>query len=270
MLLFIRHVARRIRHLPGLERSDSLWNTLRPGYLRLLNLGGQGIAVSVGGRATIRMPPEYVAASWETYEPEAVGAAAKWAKENPGGLFLDVGCHVGLFSAVALFSGRDIEAIAFDSDLGSLAETYCLCRHAPGKLRAVHGFVTQSGQGLALVDVELGHAPENAAPARYTNLGDGNPGLPENALDDLFRDYPTAGRAILLKADIEGAELMMLRGGRSFIEKHKPSMLLSIHPTILPDFGHSPEDVRDQLRNWGYDIQVLAIDHEEHWWCSCR
>jgi FkbM family methyltransferase len=261
-------LARKIRHLPALERSDRLWNALRPGYLRLLNARGRGIAVSIGGSATIRLPAEFVAMDWQNCEPDTVRAAAQWVRNHPGGLFLDIGSYIGVFSAVALFSGHDIEVVAFDSDLASLASTYRFCAYAPGRLRAVYGFVTEAGQGLALEATELTGPPSVSGPASFTNLSDGNPGIPENALDDLFGNYPPVGRPILIKGDIEGAELLMLRGAKTFIARHRPSILLSVHPMILPHFGHTADAVREQLVDWGYDVRVLAIDYEEHWWCS--
>ena len=79
---------------------------------------------------------------------------------------------------------------------------------------------------------------------------------------------PIEGRPTLLKTDIEGAELFMLRGARCFLLERSPSLLLSVHPQILPRYGHTKEDVAAFLGELNYKIQVLEIDHEEHWWCA--
>ena len=52
------------------------------------------------------------------------------------------------------------------------------------------------------------------------------------SLDDYFKDKPPF---TLLKADIEGGELDMLRGAAEMIRRHRPKMTISIY--------HSPEDM---------------------------
>jgi hypothetical protein len=96
-------------------------------------------------------------------------------------------------------------------------------------------------------------------------------GIPPNTIDDLFlADATSADRPILLKCDIEGAELLMLRGARRFLERCSPQLLLSVHPSALPQYKHTSEDVGQFLAEVGYEVDLLAIDHEEHWWCSRR
>lgn len=36
--------------------------------------------------------------------------------------------------------------------------------------------------------------------------------------------------------DVEGGEILILKGAKSFLEKHKPTMFISLHPAWLPDF----------------------------------
>jgi hypothetical protein len=50
--------------------------------------------------------------------------------------------------------------------------------------------------------------------------------------------------------------------------KVRQQFLGNVHPGTLPAFGHSAEDVRQFLESIGYDIRVLAVDDEEHWWCT--
>jgi FkbM family methyltransferase len=270
-----------VRHLPLLERWDWLWNALRLPYEYFLEAGGRGVLIHVGGHAKVRIPAAWASYEWQTYEPETVRAASKWAGENPGGLFLDIGCSVGIISAVVRFAGQSIETIAFDSDLASLQATRAMCKHAPsGTLRLVYGFVSESGSGKNLASAEadtdtalsLSRATGKPGSTRYMNLGD-RTDIPSNTIDDLLLGELTQAGPVLLKSDIEGAELFMLRGAKQFLLKRNAYLLISVHPTILPRYHQSPEDVRQFLTGIGYKIHVLGVDHEEHWWCSpewCR
>lgn len=275
----LRRMAQYIRHLPGLERAEWLWAAARGPYHRVLGAGGRGVEVKVGGTAAVRMPPEFSGGAWETFEPEAVAALADWVRRHPGGLVLDIGSSIGIFSAIALFAGDDVEVVAFDPDLASLAAVGRLCAHADGaRLRLVHGFVTRAASETA--SLEQAAARTQAAllrsgirgevgTTRYASLTDADAdAVPRWRLDDLLT--APAGRPTLIKCDVEGAELLVLAGGEALLRRAHPHLLLSVHPPALPGYGHSKAEVEAFLRRLGYDIRCLAVDHEEHWWCELR
>jgi FkbM family methyltransferase len=279
-LPFIVQIAKRIRHAPGLDRADAIWDRLRPLYHRLIGARGGGVSTLVGGCAVIRMPPEFTGGEWDRYEPEAILATVEWARAHPGGLMLDIGCSIGIFSAVALFADPSLEVIAFDPDLPSLAATLRLCRYAPGnRLRVIGALLgDHGGLGRKLDDVVRETSAELAAAGapsgdpgttKYICLtSPGTEAIPRYCLDQLI---PADPRPLLLKCDVEGAELVVLQGARELLSRAAPDILLSVHPAALEaDYGHSVADVRNFLDSAGYKQQVLAVDHEEHWWCSRR
>lgn len=69
---------------------------------------------------------------------------------------------------------------------------------------------------------------------------------------------------------VEGAELLVLRGAETFLRRVSPVLSLSVHPPALPGYGHSKADVEAFLKRLCYEVRVLAVDHEEHWWCERR
>jgi FkbM family methyltransferase len=274
----IRNIAQRIRHAPGLERAEVLWNLLRNPYHQLLNASGTGVAVSVGGSCTVRIPPEFCSEYWESYEPEAIRAAVSWLEKHPTALLLDIGCAIGIFSVASLFVSEQVEVVAFDSDLASLKATQRMCEYVSGnRLRLVHGFVSNehiSGLGLnaasAKTQQTLSTSSVTGNPGTNTYICiDGNTDntIPTNSLDGIFAEN-LPNRPILLKCDVEGAELLVLQGAQKLLKEMSPQILLSVHPPALPSFGHSVSDVREYLEAAEYQIKVLAVDHEEHWWCE--
>jgi len=274
----LRRVARYVRHLPGLERAEWVWSSVRKPYLWALNASGEGVEIKVGDGAIVRIPAEYAGGSWERFEPESIAEFAGWVRSHPGGIVLDIGSSIGIYSAVALFADLDVDVVAFDADLASLAATRRLCRHAAGnRLRLIHGLLgeistepTSLASAVARTEAALAQtgARGDVGTTRYVCLGDPDTDLiPHRRLDDVGAGIAD-GRELLIKCDVEGAELQVLAGGQALLQRLHPHLLLSVHPCALPDYGHGAKDVREFLRDLNYDIRCLAVDHEEHWWCA--
>jgi FkbM family methyltransferase len=276
----IRKVARIIRHAPGIENAEGMWNVLRKPYHQLLNLNGGGVPVVIGGHCAVRIPPEFSGAlAWEDYEPETTAALVKWIKEHSRCLILDIGCAIGVFSIVSLFASDTAEVIAFDADLASLKATQRVCHYASGdRLRLVYGFVSNNHVSSLPLNAAIANTQSVLSASSLT----GDPGtniytciesqaeqtIPTHTLDELLLTAARHDRPILLKCDIEGAEFLALQGAKKLLEQFSPDLLLSIHPAALPGYGHSVLEVRQFLEALGYHIQILAIDYEEHWWCQ--
>jgi FkbM family methyltransferase len=278
----LRKIAQRIRHFPGLEKVEGLWSALRGPYRKLLNAGG-GAEILIGGVAKVRMPAEYAGVNWEDYEPDTIRVFRDWVAAHPKGCVLDVGSSVGIFTLVALTTSPHCCVVAFDADLPSLAALRKLCRYvAAGRLQVVRGFVAEKGRGIRGRDLADAAArtekllaetapKDNLESMTFTCLSHENTSdIPSYTLDEVFGNTGASDGGSLLKCDVEGAELLVLRGSRNYLRKHKPNLLLSVHPPALPEYGHSKEDVRKFLEEAAYSLEVIAVDHEEHWWCVPR
>ena len=57
----------------------------------------------------------------------------------------------------------------------------------------------------------------------------------------------------LLKLDIEGAELLALRGAADLIARERPAIVCEVDAEFLEGFGQQPRDVVDFLGRWGYE-----------------
>jgi FkbM family methyltransferase len=272
----VRQISRHIRHLRAIENWDGLWDALRGPYQSFLNVRG-GVKITVANCVTIQIPAEYSGHNWENYETETIRLAVDWARNSHGGLFLDIGSAVGIFSAVVLFANSATTVVAFDSDLGSLVATRRFCKRAKGNLFTVYGFVTDAGSrktlSEAITQCELTLQRENPSgdvgTTRYVCLNGGqHKEIPRHSLDDLLRNENLEARSILIKCDVEGAELMVLRGAREILAEYRPTLLLSVHPEALTQHGHTKESVLRFIQEFGYKVTTVSIDHEEHWWCS--
>lgn len=76
-------------------------------------------------------------------------------------------------------------------------------------------------------------------------------------LDDVVRDLGV-DRLDLLKCDIEGGELLMLRGGLETIRRFKPVLFLELLRKWSKAFGYHPNDVITLLAAEGYQCFAIA------------
>jgi len=65
-------------------------------------------------------------------------------------------------------------------------------------------------------------------------------------------------RLDFIKCDVEGAEIQVIRGGRSTLERLSPLLFLEVNPDWLVNFDHTPEDLIHALQDLGYDTFWLA------------
>ncbi len=71
----------------------------------------------------------------------------------------------------------------------------------------------------------------------------------------------TTGRVDFIRMDIEGSEHLALKGGVASIKKHKPHMLIEIHPDMLTQkFDTSPQAIYEEMTALGYKIYHLEND----------
>ena len=69
-----------------------------------------------------------------------------------------------------------------------------------------------------------------------------------------------------ISIDVEGAELKVLLGAEKTLKKHRPLVWCSIHPDLIErNYNATREDVLWFMDDCGYEAELLAVDHEEHW-----
>jgi FkbM family methyltransferase len=272
-------VAQRLRHLPLLERAEWIWAPLRA---RFRQRAVNGVRIVVGGQCQVLMPSEFCGVDWWNYEPESIAALIQWLDRNPGGTVIDIGCSVGIFSVTALFHSPRARVLAIDPNATSVSAAQRMCRFATGqRLMTLHGFIAadnptglQLKEAIAMSDARLQDGSAAGA-TRFICLSDHDrpASIPTYSIDGLLGAPESSvleDGPLLLKCDVEGAELLVLEGARRCLAERSPAILLSVHPPTLGQYGHDVGDVRQFLEAAGYSTHVLAVDHEEHWWCEKR
>jgi FkbM family methyltransferase len=181
------------------------------------------------------------------FEAGPIGRLKEFAPS--GSLVIDVGANVGFFSVrFAEWVGDDGKVISiepenrnYDSLVSALERKRLLSRVDP--LRAVAAAVP----GTAFLEINPLH------PADHKLSRDGI-GLPVTAvtLDDLVQDKGPL-RPALVKIDVQGAEMLVLKGADNILKIAGPALFIELHEEGLNKFETSISAILIHLSGYGYE-----------------
>ncbi len=180
------------------------------------------------------------------------------ARVRPDAVVLDVGANVGWWTIplARRLGPRGGGVIAFEPVPGNRARlewaldanaVRAHVRLVPVALGDVRGEL-----GMWLKSAETGAGSGTAA--LVTGDGPSHLRVPVVTLDEWAAEHPVA-RCDLMKLDIEGAELLMLRGAERFIAAHRPLIFGEFEAYWLTTFGHTFRDVAAWAARNGYAME---------------
>lgn len=74
-----------------------------------------------------------------------------------------------------------------------------------------------------------------------------------------------------LSIDVEGAEAKVLAGASWTLANHRPLVWVSMHSdAMLAAHDSTPDDVLRPFRDADYQVELLDVDHEQHWFARPR
>jgi FkbM family methyltransferase len=187
------------------------------------------------------------------YEPPT--SAVLKALLRPGDVFVDVGANVGYFSLLAARRvGPTGQVVAFEPvalTRGQLAENVQLNRL---------GSVTVRGEALS---DQAGEVEFFVGPTDHRGTSSLRPLAASSErirvrtvrLDDLELPGPVR----VVKIDVEGAELLALRGMADTLRQDHPDLIVEVTDSFLRTMGHSVNALCEFVGGLGYRMYV--IDH---------
>ena len=243
----------------NLTSDAPLVKALRPAYDFVLErrYGRQGISRVINGDEEIHVLPEhrYIHEDYET-------PVYNYLKERvrPGDVILDVGAHVGIFTILlARWTGPTGRVFAFEPTPVTFA---ALSEHLT--LNGVAERVTPvpcavSDQPGTVNFYTISNSPENTLNQRHTSLGEATGiQVQVRTIDEFCAEKEIT--PALIKIDIEGFELHALRGARETIARHKPLLVIEMHPMNWPDINLSPEQVEAELAALG--LRAVPLEQQ--------
>lgn len=176
------------------------------------------------------------------------------ARTGPrGGLFVDVGANIGnhaiffakyLAAQVLCVEPAPALVEALQGNLRANNVTHCTVVQAAAGAAPGHGEIVQpDGANTGMARFEL----KTAAPA----AGGAEQHVPVKPLDRLLQEMPEPARALpvqLIKIDVEGMQMAVLRGAEETLRAHTPQLVIEANTAsaqaevqaFLQPFGYVP------------------------------
>jgi FkbM family methyltransferase len=189
----------------------------------------------------------------------------------PGSLFLDVGAATGAMCVPYALSLKGVRVVAFEPSRRAnsyLAQTIQRNRLAPTAIELLPFAISSSAATLDFMEI-----PEDATgnvpylPETSRIQVDGEPlydGAERFSVDvrtlDMMSESIGYSRheKIVIKVDVEGFEIEVLRGGIEMIRRHRPYFAIDVHMDPTTQKPTRP-DVISLLKAEGYGVE--EIDH---------
>jgi len=211
----------------------------------------RGLERTINGIDRIRIIPDLYTIG-ESYEPDVWDSIMSAVR--PGDVVVDVGAHIGLYTiAIASRLGSDGQIYAFEPDPYNLQ---LLRRHVElngvGARASVFPYAVSDRDGL-LSFVGGRHSQSHAelAPSESSTQ------VPTVTLDATF----PSERVDLLKIDVEGFEVHVLRGATNLLgdaRRGPRTIFIEVHPYAWEQFRVSSASLLDLLESYRYRVFDLA------------
>ena len=235
---------------PLLERALAL--ALRPFEGKVISIPSgeaEGLSFRLGRASNV----------WASGKVEALVQGALRDLVRPGDIFFDVGANVGFFTILgARLVGPNGSVVAFEPQPES--------REALLSNIALNGFsnvlvdprAISSSPGTAVLDW---HNPPTARlvgnPQHGTNR---SIAVDTTSIDQFLLEHPSLVPGVV-KIDVEGHEIAVIRGMRRTLADHRPVILCEMHRTN--------RELASELAAVGYRMRVLEKDvsvEQAPWW----
>lgn len=204
------------------------------------------------------------------YTPESEGGGCISAISSPGevflskvmlsilkkdSVFLDVGANMGYFSILSASKITQGKIFAFEPVPKTLS--YLRKNIILNQLSAriwQYGAAIGDKDGFAFITTNM-YGRNHITSFRKKNCVK----VRTLTLDTFSREMNLQG-VDLIKADVEGAELMVLKGSERLISRDKPFLVLEVQENWMRRFGSNPQELFEFLRKQSYSYKLILQD----------
>lgn len=215
----------------------------------------------------------------EDYISNEILRTGEWERESwdairrhlaPGAVFIDVGAHIGYYSlkaaAVVGSTGRIVSVEPNPPTVQRLRDNV-----AASGASVVHVQPVACSDHESTLDffaaprANTGQSSLSAANAAQEGGVAASYRVPARPLDAIVADERLT-RLDVVKIDVEGAEMLVLKGATATIDRFHPALIIELIESQLRQMGSSVEDVRAFMRAHGYEPRGEFKQNVEFEW----
>jgi len=175
-----------------------------------------------------------------------------YALAHPGDVVLDVGSNIGeILLNFARIAGPRGRAIGFEAN----PETCQRCQSNIALNRFDNVAVNAIGVGSEEGELYFGHRSDsNSGADSIMAAGDGTIKVPVTTIDR-FAEAHSLPRVDLIKIDVEGYEMHVLRGADATLREHRPKLFIELCDNNLREQGSSAAELVGLLEQRDYSVR---------------
>lgn len=214
---------------------------------------GQGLPKTVNG-VKVKLPAKYIRYFPNNYESANFSFLKSVCCD--GAVVLDIGAHIGLFSAIAAkATGTSGKVFAFEPAPNTIPVL-----HQTIRINRLGNIISPVNQAMGKDTGKITFFISDEAADNSNSLVSYKEDRKLNGVEvevntiDNFVASKKLGQVDFIKIDVEGAEYDTLRGGIEVFKKFQPSFILAIHPEPIKKKGDKLEDIYDLLLSLNYNI----------------
>lgn len=188
---------------------------------------------------------------YEPYQSDLLVNLGKISKH-----FLDIGANMGFYSLALASENLTLQVDAFEPQplIFSMLQDNVELNLLNGRIR-IHNV----GLGEELGTLRM-YVPKftGSGGASFQNLHEDEGEATEIEVDVVVLDRTFSSKIDLVKIDVEGFELNVLRGAKTIFSEMKPTIVVELLRKWMRPFGHTPQMFLEELKKIGY--LCFAID----------
>ena len=180
----------------------------------------------------------------------------------PGSVLVDIGANIGAFCINVLRRSDGVSALAVEP----VGRTYrslganVTRNELSSRITAIRAAVGEA-EGDVLITSGLNAAnhivPRVRAKASAAEASAAEEHVRQASLDILVADHELQ-RVDLLKVDVEGFELSVLKGARETLRQFRPAVLLEIEARWTRRYSYAPSDIFAFMTSFGYEYHFFT------------
>lgn len=179
----------------------------------------------------------------------------------------DIGANVGTYTCFVASKLKSGQTIAFEPEpqnTEALRENLKL-NDLNVEVIEIALSDTDGTVDFALGGTEAGEGEHAIATSDYKDTIEVETDRGDSVIDHCNLPHPT-----VLKIDVEGSELSVLRGLSDTLREHVRVIYVEVHPEKILDFGGSESEIRDFLEETGFEVRTIDSRGSEYFWRASK